>query len=225
MLTKICGITNSQDARQVISAGADWIGLNLVAGPRRIDLATVERIVRELKEPSRAVVLVSLENGVVPEPLRTSLGDLGVRRLQLYGERPEEAVVPLKAAGFESIVVVPVPDRASLGSVDELPAATGGDRPDYVLFDAARPGQLGGTGERADWEAIRRARTAGRLDRWPPFLLAGGLDPDNVGEAIAMIHPAGVDVSSGVERAPGRKDHEKVRRFIEAARLAAQQLP
>ena len=208
-----------------MDAGADWIGLNLVAGPRRIDLATAEQIVRELEEPSRAVVLVSLDGVVVPEPLRTSLGDLGVRRLQLYGERPEEAVSPLKAAGFESIVVVPVPDRASLRSVDKLPAATGGDRPDYVLLDAARPGQLGGTGERADWEAIRRAQTAGRLDRWPPFLLAGGLDPDNVSEAIAMIHPAGVDVSSGVERAPGRKDHEKVRRFIKAARLAAQQLP
>ncbi len=144
--------------------------------------------------------------------------------MQLYGERPEEAVSPLKAAGFESIVVVPVPDQASLRSVDKLPTARGGDRPDYVLLDAARPGQLGGTGERADWEAIRRAQSAGRLDRWPPFLLAGGLDPDNVSDAIAMIHPGGVDVSSGVERAPGRKDHGKVRRFIDAARAAAEQL-
>jgi phosphoribosylanthranilate isomerase len=224
MLVKICGITNIDDARYALSAGADWIGLNLVAGPRRIELLAAERILRQLDDPSRVIALVALDQDRMPESLIAALGAYGVHRLQVYGERTPPvnrlagAFRRLAAEGFALITVQPVADDASLASLDALLTSCGKDRPGHVLFDASVPGALGGTGRRAAWDVIARARAEGRYEHWPPVLLAGGLNPGNVAEAVRRLSPAGVDVSSGVESAPGRKDRQKIEAFIAAAR-------
>ncbi len=218
MLIKVCGITNSDDARYAIDAGVDWIGLNLVAGPRRIDPATVESILSELDDPSCGVALVRLEEGLVPNHLLTMLRKHGARRVQLYGHPIPEAVHRLAEEGFESIVVQHVGDEASLASLDALLTTCGDCRPDYVLFDAPAGERLGGTGCRGDWDAIAGARAAGRYENWPSVLLAGGLAPANVAQAITRLRPAGVDVSSGVESAPGQKCPDKIDAFVAAVR-------
>ncbi len=218
MLIKVCGITNSDDARYALAAGADWIGLNLVAGPRRIDPATVESILADLDDPSRGVVLVRLEEGLVPNHLLTMLREHGARRIQLYGDQIPDAVHRLAEEGFESMVVQPVGNEASLTSLDALLTTCGDSQPDYVLFDAPAGARLGGTGRRGNWDVIAGAHAAGRHENWPPVLLAGGLTPANVAEAIAKLSPAGVDVSSGVESTPGRKCYDKIDAFVAAVR-------
>ncbi len=248
MLVKICGITNVDDARYALSAGADWIGLNFVAGPRRIELLAAERMLQQLDDPSRVVALVELDQDRMPESLIAALGAHGVHRLQVYGEqtlpvnrlatlnrlapvnrlalanrlavvnRLAGAFRRLAAEGFALITVQPVADDASLASLDALLTSCGEDRPGHVLFDASVPGALGGTGRRAAWDVIARARAEGRYEHWPAVLLAGGLNPGNVAEAVRCLSPAGVDVSSGVESAPGRKDPQKIEAFIAAAR-------
>ena len=225
MLVKICGITNIDDARFALKAGADWIGLNLVAGPRKIDPAAAEQIVTQLDDPSRAVALVQASNGRVADELLAKFRSMGLRRLQVYGDRIPEAVRFLVNEGFESIVVQSVADEASLASLDGLLAACGDNRPDYVIFDAAAPGQLGGSGRQANWEVVAAARANGRYSDWPPVLLAGGLTPGNVSEAIRKLAPAGVDVSSGVESSLGRKSSTKVKAFVIAARHRSKDSP
>jgi phosphoribosylanthranilate isomerase len=220
MLVKICGNTSAEDAEYALQAGADWIGLNLVGGPREIKLAKVKRILARLDEPSRAVVLVALENGRVPHSLAHTLRDLGVRRLQVYGEVTPDTAANARQSGFEIIVVRSIAGEESLADLACLVEACGAEQPEYLLFDAAVPGQLGGTGEQADWQTIAQARGGGLLDGWPPFILAGGLTPSNVTEAINFLAPAGVDVSSGVESEPGRKDHGKITEFLAAVRVA-----
>lgn len=225
MLIKVCGITNSDDARYAIDAGVDWIGLNLVAGPRRIDPAIVEMILSKLDDPSCGVVLVRLDGGMVPNHVLTMLREHGVGRLQLYGDPIPDTVHRLAEEGFESIVVQPVGEEASFASLDALLTTCGENQPDYVLLDAPAGERLGGTGCRGDWDAIARARAAGRYENWPPVLLAGGLTPDNVAEAIVKLSPAGVDVSSGVESTPGRKCRDKIDAFVAAVRACRPDRP
>jgi len=218
MIVKICGITNAEDARQAVSAGADWIGLNLVSGPRKIDLATAQAILAQLNQPARAVALIAMETVLAdPNPLNT-LRACGVARLQLYGEVTPAAVAQLHRGGFETVLVHAVGDDASLDSLDAIVRTYRSSPPNYVLFDAAVVGKQGGTGRRANWSLLREARLQGRCSISPPMILAGGLTPENVAEAIHAVQPIGVDVSSGVESTPGKKDARKVEAFIQAAR-------
>ncbi len=255
MIVKICGITTVEDARYALGCGADWIGLNLVAGPRRIEISAAVSIAAQLPDPSRAVALTAFpgatpynpplrrgEANSLPADLET-LRRAGVLRLQVYGAVTAEVLGDLNGRGFETILVHPLADEASFDALENFLARCGDRRPDYVLFDApsfepqaeARGSSaesqalrspresgtispLGGTGRRANWMALADAYTAGRYAAWPPILLAGGLTPHNVGEAIRVTHPVGVDVSSGVEMSPGRKDPEKVTAFVRAAR-------
>ena len=218
MIVKICGITTLEDARCALDAGADWIGLNLVSGPRRIELPAALTILNGLSDPSHVVGLVTLQNGVLEDSIAAALWDHGVRRLQLYGQVTPQALDSFQQAGFETILVQPVVDEQSLEALDAFLTVCGDARPDYVLFDAAAHGQPGGTGQRANWDSIAQARTKNRDTHWPPFILAGGLNAANVAEAISRTTPAGVDVSSGVESAPGRKDPRKVEEFINTVR-------
>ena len=225
MIVKVCGMTNGDDARRTIEAGADWIGLNLFSGPRQVDPAAMERIVSQMEDPSRAVVLVNVDGPGVSDSRLSLLRSLGVCRLQLYGKPTSETVQRLARAGFASVAVQPVAGESSLDDLESFLVSCVETRPDYVLLDASVAGRLGGTGRRADWDTIIRARKRGRFERWPPVLLAGGLSVDNVDEAVRVVLPAGVDVSSGVEAEPGRKDIAKVRAFLAAARRAAEDSP
>ena len=218
MIVKVCGITTFDDARMAFDAGADWIGLNLVSGPRRIDLAAALCILSELAHPFRAVALVNLKDEAADESTLTALAGHGVHRLQLYGQVTPRAAATLCGRGFEIVYVQPVANEQSLKALDAFLAACDGVELEFVLFDSAVKGQVGGTGQRANWEAIAHARELGRFEDWPPVILAGGLTPENVAEAITRTRPAGVDVSSGVESAPGQKDPRKVETFLNAVR-------
>jgi phosphoribosylanthranilate isomerase len=257
MIVKICGITSSADARLVLSAGADWIGLNLVAGPRRIDLESAVDIVRELQSresrdpanqsniakahanqamgkptaqahesfpPSRVVALVNVDDARMLDDTIRTLTLVGIRQFQLYGLVGPEHIHRLCELGLDAIHVQRVSDDSSFDELDRFLAACDSARPAYLLLDAAATGAeprgrlSGGTGRKANWVAIERAGSANRFAGYPPVLLAGGLKPQNVADAIRMLKPDGVDVSSGVERAPGVKDPSSVVQFIAQAR-------
>lgn len=244
MIAKICGITNSGDAKFALDAGADWIGLNLVAGPRKIDVPTAERILEQMQEPSRAVVLVQLVDGRLSGKVEGLLRPHGVKRIQMYGEVTPASVCELTSYGLECIWVQPVAADHALTDLDAAIRSCGDSPPQYVLLDSGRPqkpdhlgptvnrsvseptnlaaegASLGGTGRLVNWNAIARWKSAGRDAGWPPMILAGGLHAGNVGEAIAKLRPAGVDVSSGVESTFGRKDRRKLTEFLSAVRRA-----
>ena len=215
-IIKICGCTRRNDARFALQNGADWIGLNLVGGPRKIRLADVMVILGGLDDPSRAVVLLSVENETNFDDMIAKLKPHGVRRLQLYGNVAPGTIQRAGQQGFETIKVQAIADEDSIRSADEFLTDCRTAEPSFLLLDASSETQLGGTGRRANWPVIENAKQQGRLVDWPPFILAGGLNAENVAEALRRVRPAGVDVSSGVESSPGRKDPVKVSAFIEA---------
>lgn len=203
---KICGVTTPEDARQAAEAGADAIGLNFFPkSPRFVTPNQAAAIVRALP-PFTAPVGVFVQ---MPIRHATAIAfQLGLRAIQTYDDQPpSEDPFP-----FAHIPAFRVKDEAGLDSLRRYVAAT---RPAAVLVDSFVEGKMGGTGHRAPWELL-----AG-FDPGVPLILAGGLTTGNVSEAVATVKPWGVDVASGVEAAPGRKDPDKVARFIEAARLAA----
>ena len=220
MLIKICGITNSTDARFALEAGADWIGINLVAGPRRIELATARRILDSLDQPERAVALIDISGAQADDTVLSSLAAYGVRRFQVYGNVTPTALKPFASSGHATIVVQHFTDATSLENTDRLLAACPTHKPSHVLVDTPSTHQLGGTGIPANWALIGQARIDGRFDNWPPIILAGGLSADNVASAINAVRPAGVDVCSGVETSPGEKNHAKIERFIARVRVS-----
>lgn len=221
MIVKICGITSVEDAGFALAAGADWIGLNLVAGPRRIDLAHAKRILCGMDDASRAVALVHVDQRDRLRAHSFALRQHGLRRLQLYGDVSADVVANLHTDGFELLYVQSVCDDGSLAALQRFLDGCDEDRPDHVLFDAGADDRLGGTGRRANWDVLRAAREAGRFHGWPPVMLAGGLNADIVAEAIHTLRPEGVDVSSGVESAPGKKDRTRMAAFVDAVRAEA----
>ncbi len=220
MIVKVCGVTSLDDGKQALDAGADWIGLNLVSGPRKIELAHAMRIAAGLIDPSRAVALFAADNGSEWLRALAEIRAAGVHRVQLYGQVTPQAIREPVELGFESLFVHAAASPSDIESAGAFLKSCGSRPPGFILLDSAGATQLGGTGRRADWNAIAAARLAGKMSDWPPMLLAGGLTPENVQEAIRMVLPDGVDVSSGVESSPGRKDISKVHRFIQSIRSA-----
>ena len=212
---KICGVTTASDAHEAARLGADAVGLNFYEkSPRRIDPSEVENVLHALPPFVEAVGVF------VNRPLCEIFAFLGpwrrLRTVQWHGEGCE----PGDGRPYRLIPAFPVRDATSLEAVtrhlDACRAA--GALPAAVLLDGHAPGQYGGTGRTAPWEMIAAFRPG------VPILLAGGLTPENVAEAVRVVRPYAVDVASGVESAPGRKDVEKMRRFIAAAREAAAKL-
>jgi phosphoribosylanthranilate isomerase len=213
MRVKICGITSPGDAALAVQAGADAIGMMFASSSRRIDQHEAERIVSVL--PPFAVAV-----GVfVDAPLdwvRDMATGLHLGAVQLSGDESLDYVAAL--APLRVIKAVRVAGPESL----EAPASWArGERPTNlaaVHLDTAVAGQYGGTGRSFDWSlAADLQRSSGAA---LPVMLAGGLRPDNVAEAVRVVRPYAVDVSTGVEAEPGRKDPEKVRRFVAEARSA-----
>lgn len=209
---KICGITNPADARHAVVLGADAIGLNFYApSPRCIDVPTAASILRELPPFVDAVGLfVNLPLGEISETLH-SLSR--IRTLQWYGDRHD----PWDPSPYQLIAAFSIRDQDDVqkvaGYLDRCRNA--GQLPAAILVDAHVSGQYGGTGRTAPWHLLADFRPG------LPLLLAGGLTPENVAEAVRIVRPYAVDVASGVEQSPGRKDPEKMRRFIGSARDAA----
>jgi phosphoribosylanthranilate isomerase len=218
---KICGVTSPDDARLAAEAGADAIGLNFYAqSVRCVGLPLATRIVRALPpfvEPVGVFVHTDLPHADLGDTRLTALA-LGMRTIQLHSDLvkpPGEAVLRMLAEGLRWVAAAAVRDEDSLLAITALVAACPPDwRPSAVLVDAHVAGQYGGTGQIAPWQLL-----AG-FDPGVPLILAGGLTPDNVAEAIRTVRPFAVDVASGVESGPGRKDPDKVRRFVAAVRSA-----
>ena len=212
---KICGVTTAEDALLVAEAGADAIGFNFYPrSPRFISPAAARRIAESLPGGLLRV-------GVLVNPSEQDAIDLvasaALDALQLHGDEPPE----LAARISRNVPVIKVFRVASEGILPvvaylEQFRRSGGVL-GAVLFDAYHPSQFGGIGKTADWAAIQRYPT----EPWhPPFILAGGLTAENVAAAIQAVSPAGVDVASGVEQSPGRKDPKRVIEFVRAAKLA-----
>ncbi len=212
---KICGVTNEADARHAALCGADAVGLNFYPGsPRCIDAVTAKFILHELPPFVEAVGLF------VNQPLRPVfefLHPLGrIRTIQWHGDNRELS----DCFPYHLISAFPVRDAKSLLSITRyLDTCRGLDRlPSAILVDAHVPGQHGGTGQTAPWDLVASFQPG------VPVILAGGLTPENVAEAVRIVRPYAVDVASGVEHSPGHKDPDKVRRFIANAREAASRL-
>ena len=204
---KICGITNLADARAAIAAGADALGFVFVPGtPRYISPDLAGEIVRELPPfIARVGLFVDAETRTVAEALVRS----GMDTLQFHGEETPDFVRQFRRA----VKVMKAFRVRGEETLLRLPAYA--DAVDAILLDAYVAGAHGGTGARFDWKLAVQARNLGR-----PLVLAGGLTPANVAEAVRTVRPYGVDVSSGVESAPGQKDPEKLAGFVRAARSA-----
>lgn len=211
---KICGVTSLEDAQAIAAAGADAIGLNFFEGSKRyVDSEHAAQIVRGLP---RGVLLVGVFVNASVTQIQEVARRVPLDVIQLHGDEPPEIVGQLAEAnvarafrcgpeGLDSVVVY-LDRTRQLGSL-----------PQFILLDALDPRQYGGSGRTLDW-----TRLEAELPRLGgvPWVLAGGLTPENVGSAIRQLQPFGVDTASGVESAPGRKDPDRVRAFVDAARRA-----
>lgn len=202
LYVKICGVTTEADAALAVDAGASAVGLNFVgASPRCVDAAAARRIADAVRGRARIVGVVADLDAAAARRLAH---EVGLDALQLHGDEPDDVVVALAPLAYRAIRVA--------GPEDAIRAASAPG--DEVLVDAFVPGRLGGTGVRVAPALVAPLARARRV------ILAGGLTPANVAEAVAAVRPWGVDVASGVERAPGVKDTELVRAFVAAARAA-----
>ncbi len=206
---KICGVTNANDARACVELGADMIGFNFYpASPRYIEPTIVRGIVDALPARTCAVgVFVDAD----PAEIRKLAKTAGVRCVQLHGHTTPESCSEL-AREFRVIRALSTDTRFEPEHTAAFPECD-------VLIDAYHPELRGGTGQTCDWSA---ARAAMRYTRF--LILSGGLDAQNVGRAIAAVTPHAVDVCSGVESAPGVKDHRALEQFISAVRAAERSL-
>ncbi len=202
---KICGVTHPDDVRAAAAAGADALGFNFYPkSPRFVDSATAAALVRDT--PAK-IVPVGVFVQATAEAMCATANRLGLREVQWHGDGP----APGGGCGpYPLVVAYRVQGPADL----ELIRAEVARHRSTVLLDAHVPGQFGGTGRTAPWHLL-----AG-FDPGVPIILAGGLTPENVAEAVRIVRPWGVDVASGVESSLGRKDPAKLRRFVEAVRAA-----
>jgi len=201
---KICGVTNVADALAAAEAGADMIGLNFYdQSPRHLTLAQAVEI-------SRALPPFVLRVGVFVNPrealVTRAIGECNLSLLQFHGDETPDFCMQFNLMSMKAIRVS---DTESLKQLENY-------QTDAFLLDAYSKHGLGGTGEKFNWDLAIAAQKFGK-----PIFLAGGLTPENVAEAVIKVRPFAVDVSSGVEASPGRKDPAKMTAFVNAARRAA----
>ena len=206
LLVKICGIRNLEDARFAAQSGADAVGFVFwYMSPRRVDPELAAAITAELPE---SVLRVGVFVDAPRDEIERVSRQVGLDLLQLHGEEPPEALEGLSRPALKAVRVGP---RFKAEEALRYSKAAQG-----IVVDTRLPGETlmpGGTGVPFDWSLVAN------LAKQVPFLmLAGGLSPTNVAQAVRAVRPDAVDVSSGVERMPGRKDPERVKAFIEASR-------
>ena len=198
---KICGITNYADAQAAVEAGADALGFVFYdKSPRYVTVKQAVEITRQLQP---FVMRVGLFVNAAEELVVRVIGECGLTMLQFHGDEPPEFCTQF---GLMSMKAFRVHGPETLQEIPKY-------KTDAYLLDAFSSTALGGTGEKFNWDLAVEAQKFGK-----PIFLAGGLTPENVAGAIRKVRPFGVDVSSGVESAPGKKDHAKVKAFITAAK-------
>ncbi len=216
MKIKVCGITNLVDARAAVQAGADFLGfICYPPSPRYIRPEIAQQIITALRPVSQTVRTVGVFVNAPVAEIRRVMAVAGFDLAQLHGDEPEELLITLRGYAFKA-VRPRTPAEAMAAATSYIAVAPQDQRAPQLLIDAYQPDVYGGSGKTGDWSLARALS-----EQCPRMLLAGGLTPENVGEALAQVHPWGVDVSSGVEIAPGRKDHGRLRAFIATARAAA----
>jgi phosphoribosylanthranilate isomerase len=203
VIVKICGLTNVADALVAAYAGADALGFVFYApSPRSVSIEAAAEIARELPP---AIVKVGVFVDAPQDFVIRAARSCALNLLQFHGQESPDYCLQF---GLMSMKAFRIRDEASLGALGAYPT-------DAWLLDTYAADKAGGTGETFNWDLAVQALGFGR-----PIFLAGGLTPSNVAEAVRRVQPYGVDVSSGVEAAPGRKDHARVRDFIQAAKAA-----
>ncbi|HSN90092.1 MAG TPA: phosphoribosylanthranilate isomerase [Anaeromyxobacteraceae bacterium] len=201
---KICGLRRPEDARAAVRAGADALGFNFWPGSRRyLPPAEAGRIVRRLPP---FVAAVGVFVNAIREEIAAAVLASGVGVVQLHGDERPESCLDLPVRVVKAVRVASESDVLALEAFRDAGVGT-------FLLDAPSAG-YGGSGARFDWALASAAK------RWGRVILAGGLDPGNVAEAIRAVRPWGVDVASGVEAAPGVKDAGLMERFVSEARAA-----
>jgi phosphoribosylanthranilate isomerase len=217
-MVKICGLTNIDDALAAIDAGATHLGFNFYPpSPRYLPPGKCAEIISALGIEHWALVTVGVFVNESPARVAAILDDCGLDFAQLHGDETPEMLAQLHGRAFKAFRGMgdnhaeyakrspsSQPSPSGRGSLDE-------GRGPAFLVDAHSPALYGGTGRTADWSAAQT------LAATYPIFLAGGLTPDNVAQAIAQVKPWGVDVASGVESSPGKKDHAKLQAFIQNA--------
>jgi phosphoribosylanthranilate isomerase len=203
---KICGITNVDDARAAVDLGAWALGMIFHDdSPRRCDVGEAAAIASAFR---RKAELVGVFVNAPLDRVMEVLGSVPLTIVQLHGdEGPAYCDEARRRTGVKLMKAARVRDGAAVRALSAY-------RTDFHLMDSHVPGTWGGTGQRFDW------KLAAEHPHEPPLVLSGGLDPDNVAEAIEVARPFAVDVASGVEAAPGRKDPEGLRRFFESVERA-----
>ena len=207
---KICGITNLADARRAIESGADLLGFNFVAtSPRYVTPAKARRMLKKLPGNISAVGVFENES---EEAMLEIARSVGLDQLQLHGDETPAMVARLARNGRRLRVIKSVIKALRVKKTFRAASLDAYKRADAILLDAYSRKARGGTGKTFDWQAARRAKGHGRI------ILAGGLTPENVGEAIRIARPYAVDVCSGVESRPGKKDARRMRSLVKAAK-------
>lgn len=195
---KICGLTREKDVRAAIDSGADVLGFVFATSARSV---SIEQAVKLLSPVPGPVLSAGLFMNQSASDVHGVLGRVKLDLLQFHGSESEQFCLQF---GLPYLKAISMLSRAEVGKADKYPSAAG------ILLDAHAPGAGGGTGKTFDWSQTVSATQ--------PIWLAGGLNADNVSRAVQQVRPYAVDVSSGVEEAPGIKDHRLMKLFINNAR-------
>jgi phosphoribosylanthranilate isomerase len=201
---KICGLTREEDAILAAKLGADYLGFVLAPeSPRYVDAETVARIAERVRALNTTPKIVGVFRDATANHVRETAARATLDLVQLQGQ---ETDADIHAIGLPAIKVIHVFDRK--------PQTNGHPSASWLLFDTYDERRAGGTGRSFDWSLLAE------FDRSKPFLLAGGLNPDNVAAAVSAVRPDAIDLASGVESAPGIKDNRKLEALFERMRKA-----
>jgi len=213
-MVKICGITNLDDATLAIEAGADMLGFNFYPpSPRYITPETCGKIIKALERSNHSAVYVGVFVNATKENIASVLNKCGLDLAQLSGDETPEIIQDFGERVFKGLRI-----RYLSEALDKAQKFANKLIAPALLVDAHQAGTYGGTGRLANWDVARVV-----AERYP-VLLAGGLNPGNVGRALDKVHPWGVDVASGVELIPGEKDPQLVREFIRTVKNINQEV-
>jgi phosphoribosylanthranilate isomerase len=201
-MVKVCGITNPADARVAAEAGADAVGFIFAESPRLVDAEEARRISIALPEN---VLKVGVFVNAPPEEVLRTAAEAGLDMAQLHGDETPETVAAVRTGGLPVMKAIRVRNADDLADVERFDA-------DLLLLDAYSEKARGGTGKTFDWGVAKSLKGRGNI------VVSGGLAPENVREALDFFEPYGVDASSSLEDAPGKKNEDSVRRFIVAAK-------